>query len=66
MADSGDVIFEFVRLGQTVKVSVVDVATSTEISIMGPAASGEAALRKVALRKLEYVLRRRGPGNKEQ
>ena len=34
----------------------------TEVVIYGPASAGEAALRRVVLRKLDYVLgRRRGP-----
>lgn len=56
-----EIIFEFQRVGNAVKVSAVDTATSVEVSIVGPAESGEETLKRTALRKLEYVLTR---GNK--
>jgi hypothetical protein len=55
----GEVLFEFRRIGNTVKVSAIDPVTNTEISIMGPASAGEYSLKMVALRKLHYVLSRR-------
>ncbi len=60
MARHGDVIIEFYRVGAFVKVSAVDTATLTEVSIMGPPDAGEEALKRVVMRKLEYVLERRG------
>jgi len=53
-----EVIFEFRRIGRAVKVSAVDTETMTEVSIMGPATTDEASLRRIALRKLEFVLDR--------
>ena len=53
------VIFEFVRLGPLIRVSAMDPAALTEVVLQGPAAAGEAALRRAALRKLAYVLRHR-------
>jgi hypothetical protein len=62
---SRDVIFEFFRVGNSVKVSAVDTETMTEVSVVGPASASEATLRNNALRKLEFVLARRaGQGNK--
>jgi hypothetical protein len=61
MAEEREIIFELQRIGGAVKVSAVDVATGIEASIMGPAGSGEAALRRLAQRKLAYVLARRPP-----
>jgi hypothetical protein len=58
MAEEREVIFEFRRIGVAVKVSAVDVATGTEVSIVGDPAVGEDALRRVARRKLDYVLAR--------
>jgi hypothetical protein len=58
-----EVLLEFHRIGAVVKVSAVDPATLTEVSISGPASAGEAALRQAALRKLRYVLERRGAGS---
>ena len=51
-----EVIFEFVQIGTAVKVTALDTASGTEASIVGDPAAGEAALRRLALRKLDYVL----------
>jgi Domain of unknown function (DUF6898) len=56
MGAEREVIFEFVRLGGAVKVTAVDGATGTEASIVGDPAVGEAALRRLARQKLDYVL----------
>lgn len=53
---SSGVIFEFVAIGAYVKVSAIDEATNTEVSIVGNPALGETALKRTALRKLDYVL----------
>jgi len=58
MPQLNEVIFEFRRIGNSVKVSAIDPATNTEISIVGPATAGEHALKMAALRKLQYVLGR--------
>jgi hypothetical protein len=55
-----EVILEYQRVGAVVKVSAVDPETLVEVTIQGPAAWGEAALRRTALSKLRYVLARRG------
>ncbi len=62
MAKGGEVIIEFYRVGAFVKVSAVDTATLTEVSIVGPPGAGEEVLTRVALRKLDYVLGRRRNG----
>jgi hypothetical protein len=59
LTERRDVIFEFVRVGHAVKVSAIDSVTGTEVSIVGDPAVGEAALKRLAERKLEYVLARR-------
>jgi hypothetical protein len=61
---SREVIFEFYRLGNSVKVSAVDTETMTEVSVVGPATASEATLRNNALRKLQYVLGRQGTQKK--
>jgi hypothetical protein len=61
LADRREVIFEFVRVGQAVKVSAIDAATGTEVSIVGDPTVSEAALKRLAERKLDYVLARRKP-----
>ena len=55
-----EVIFEFRRLGGSVKVSAIDVATQLEIAVVVPAGAPEAAMRAQALRRLAFVLERRG------
>jgi hypothetical protein len=54
-----DVIIELVRCGAIVRVSALDPASLVEVVLQGPASAGEAALRRAAVRKLDYVLRRR-------
>ncbi len=59
MARRGEVIIEFYRVGAFVKVSAVDTATLTEVSIVGDPACGDEALKRAVVRKLEYVLARK-------
>jgi hypothetical protein len=59
MAEEREVIYEFVRVGGAVKVTAVDSATGTEATIIGDPAAGEAALKRLARQKLDYVLKRR-------
>jgi hypothetical protein len=54
------VILEFYPVGNLVKVSAMDAQTLTEISIQGPASAGEATLKRNAIKRLEYVLRKKG------
>jgi len=56
MAAEREIIFEFVRVGGTVKVTAVDAASGAEATIVGDPAAGEAALKRLAQRKLEYVM----------
>jgi hypothetical protein len=55
-----EVIIEFFPVGGYVKASAMDVASLTEVSIQGPASAGEETLKRNALRRLEYVLRKKG------
>lgn len=55
-----EVIFEMRPVGNIMRVSAMDVATMTEVSIQGPVNAGEAVLQKNALARLEYVLRKEG------
>lgn len=57
-----EVIFEFHRIGKSVKVSAVDADTLVEVSIVGSPGAGPEALKRAALRKLEYVLMRHSNG----
>jgi len=55
-----EVIFELRQVGNIVRVMAMDTATMTEVVIQGPATAGEATLKKNALLRLEYVLRKEG------
>ncbi|MCB9965239.1 MAG: hypothetical protein H6855_04070 [Rhodospirillales bacterium] len=55
-----DVIFEFQPMGVYVKVTAMDVKTLTEISIQGAATAPESLLKKNALKRLDYVLKKKG------
>jgi len=56
---AGEVLFEFRRLGNVVKVTAIHVASDTEVCLVGAPAAGEHALKLAALRKLTYVLGRK-------
>lgn len=55
----GEAIIEFRSIGPTVKVSAVDPATLTEVSIVAPAAAPQRHMIDVVLKKLRTVLARR-------
>lgn len=50
-----DLIIEFVPVGNSVKVSVFDPNTMTEVSIVGPRSASRNDLEQTALQKLRYV-----------
>ena len=56
---ASDVLLEFFRVGNLVKVSAVDPVTMTEVCIQASGSTEERVLREVAIRKLQYVLQRR-------
>ena len=54
-----EIIVEFFPVGQIVKATAMDVATLTEVSIQGPKSAGEDMLKLNALKRLEYVLKKK-------
>ncbi len=59
----GEVYFEFQQIGAYVKVTAIDPATLVEVSVTGAASASQHSLKQLALRRLEYVLAKRGePG----
>lgn len=52
-------IIEMIGIGRYVKVTAVDTRTGIEASIVGDPRRGDRALRQTALKKLEYVLKKR-------
>ncbi|NCC22143.1 MAG: hypothetical protein EOM26_06735 [Alphaproteobacteria bacterium] len=55
-----EIIIEFYQVGPFVRVAAIDAKTLTEISIQGPRSAGEATLKRNALKRLEYVLKKKG------
>ena len=55
----GEIIIEMYQVGNAVKVSAVDIATLVEVSIVGSPSQGEELLKRAAINKLNYVLRKR-------
>lgn len=55
---SNSVLFEFVAIGGSVKVTALDPVSGAEAVVVGPANAAQADLRRLALRKLQTVLAR--------
>ena len=53
-----EVYFEFVKIGNAVKITAIDSLTAIEVSVMGPANAAQSDLERVALRKLKARLER--------
>ncbi len=53
-----EVFLEFRQVGNVVKATAIDSETMTEVSVVGPAHGAREMLRRTALAKLEYVLKR--------
>jgi hypothetical protein len=61
MAQPGEVIFEFVRFGATLKVVAVDADTGFEVSIIVPAATSQPDAQRLAAQKLRRKLGHQPP-----
>ena len=59
-------IIEFHQVGNAVKVTAMDPVTLTEVTIIGAPSAGDTELTRLVVRKLEYMLAKRGtnPGNR--
>jgi len=55
-----EVIFEFRQFGHIMKVTAMDTKSLTEVTIQCPISAGEAAFKANALKRLEYVLKKKG------
>ena len=55
-----EVIIEYHQVGNVIKVSAMDVQTLTEASIQGPVSAPEDMLKQNAIKRLQYVLRKKG------
>ena len=55
MAD-GEVYFEFVQVGQQMRVAAIDAATGTEIIVITPISANKYQMQQIALAKLRRKL----------
>jgi len=55
-----EILIEFFPIGTIVKVTAMDVASLTEISIQGPSSAGQEMLKRNAVKRLEYVMKKKG------
>jgi len=56
---STNYLIEFQSIGTLVRVTALDPQTGLEAVIQGPASAGQQALGRLAVQKLEYVLRKK-------
>ena len=56
--DEREVYFEFIAVGNAVKVTAIDSLTGIEVSTMGPASAAQMDLKQLALQKLKARLKR--------
>ena len=56
----GDVLIEMIQVGNAVKVTAVDTVTGIEVSIVGAPSISEEVMKRNAVNKLQYVLRKGG------
>ena len=55
-----EVIIEFTPVGQVVRVTAMDTKTLTEIIISCPTGTPETIMKANAVKRLEYVLKKKG------
>jgi hypothetical protein len=55
-APPSEVLFEFQHLGNSVRVVAIDPETATEVTMIGDPGCGKETLKRLASRKLAYVL----------
>jgi hypothetical protein len=56
MAQEREVIFEFFRVGTSVRVTAIDAESGTEAVMVGDPMAGEATLKRLARQKLDYIM----------
>lgn len=57
-----EVYFELTQVGTIMRVAAIDAATGTEVVIQGPAKLSPETLKKTALAKLCYVMKKKKAG----
>lgn len=59
-----EILLEFRQIGNSAKVTAVDTAILTEVSIVGAASASEETLKRTAINKLKFVLDKQRGGRK--
>lgn len=61
MPSSGprEVLFEYMQVGNSVRVTAVDATTGSEVTIQVPPGTAQADMQRAALNKLDYVMRKK-------
>lgn len=54
-----EILFEYVRQGQYIKVSAIEPETKTEVCVVVPVGLSEKEMQIQALKKLQYVLKKK-------
>lgn len=58
MSGPNEILIEIQQIGNAVKVAAIDPETLIEVSIVGSPNAGEEALKRAAVRKLAFVLKK--------
>jgi predicted acylesterase/phospholipase RssA len=56
MSQPREVIFEYTRIGNSIRVTAVDAETGTEVVFQAPTGTPTSDLQKMAVNKLKYVM----------
>jgi hypothetical protein len=54
-----EIFVEFVSLGNALKATAIDPDTGLEASVMGPVGAARGAMAQAALKKLEYLAKKK-------
>lgn len=57
-----EILFEFQRIGHQVRVIAIDPITGTEVTMVADARASEQSIKRLAARKLFYVMRKKSGG----
>tara|TARA_A100001388_G_C28366154_1_gene310225 strand:- start:108 stop:371 length:264 start_codon:yes stop_codon:yes gene_type:complete len=57
-----EVLYEFVSVGRYMRVNAIDPRTGIEVSMIADPRYGETLIKRLAARKLAYVISKRRPG----
>lgn len=57
----GDVLFEFVQMGQQMRVAAIDEATGTEVVVITPLNATKLQMQRLAMAKLKRKLEQGAP-----